>query len=367
MRARGSFPAPPHCPYPHCPSHAQPTAPWRWARAGFYTRRAAPQRIQRYRCGHCGGYFSDQTFSTTYWLKRPALLPEVFHALTHCTGFRQLARKHGGSPQTFQRHALRLGRHALLFHELHRPRGPLAEPLVLDGLRTFEFSQYHPSEFHLLLGQDSDYTYGFTHSELRRSGRMTARQRARREAIERRHGRADPRSVRREVSRLLGVVTAGCVALELWSDEHAEYPRALAEQRHLGTRRHHTVSSRAWRDQRNPLRAANAFDAMTRHSCANQKRETIAYSKAVPSSIARMWVFAVWRNHIKWRSERRRGETPAMRVGASDHRWSVRELLAGRLFPWRVPLPAAWADHYWGRVPTRRIPHGTCHSALRAA
>ena len=366
MRPRGGSPPPPHCPNPVCPSHADPTLSWRWQRAGFFSRLASPQRVQRYRCVPCGRYFSDQTFSTTYWLKRPALLVETFHALTHCTGFRQLARKHGGSPQTFMRLALRLGRHCLLFHERQRPRGELTEPLTLDGLRTFEYSQYHPSEFHVAVGQHSDFTYGFTHSELRRSGSMTAGQRARRALLERRHGRPDPRSVQREVSRLLGIVTAGATQLVLWTDEHQAYPRALAEQWHLRHREHHTVSSRAVRDHRNPLRAVNHLDGFVRHSCANHKRETIAFSKSRASAIARMWAFLTWRNHVKWRSERRRGETPAMRLGVSERRWTVRGILAERLFPWRIALPQAWAEHYWGWVPTRQIPNGQRHTLIYA-
>ena len=93
MRHRTGSWAPPFCPNPRCRFHRETTASWHWVRAGFFERRAAPQRIQRFRCGHCGIYFSSQTFSTDYWLKRPELLPETFHALTHCTGFRQLARK----------------------------------------------------------------------------------------------------------------------------------------------------------------------------------------------------------------------------------------------------------------------------------
>jgi len=141
MTTRADPSAPPFCPNHACAFHRGPTTSWRWVRAGFFSRRSAPFRIQRYRCGHCGRYFSAQTFCTSYWLRSPALLAETFHALTHCTGFRQLARKHDCSPQTVLRHALRLGRHCLLFHEQLRPKGELTEPLALDGFRTFEGSQ----------------------------------------------------------------------------------------------------------------------------------------------------------------------------------------------------------------------------------
>jgi len=360
MSDRAAAFTPPFCPNPQCLFHRGPTASWRWVRAGCFRRLTAPHRIQRFRCDHCRRHFSTQTFATTYWLKRPELLPETFHALTHCTGFRQLARKHGCSPQSVMGQALRLGRHCLLLHQRLRPKGEPTEPVALDGLRTFEYSQYQPSEYHVAIGQGSHYVHGFTHSELRRSGTMTARQRRRRAELEREYGRPDPRSVEREVARVLGIVGEGASQLELHSDENPAYPRAVA--RLGGVRiRHHTISSRAARTSRNPIFAVNLFDGLVRHSCANHKRETIAFSKSVASAILRQWVFVAWRNYIKWFSERRRGGTPAMRAGVCKERWSVRRLLSERLFPGRIPLPEPWQDHYWGRVPTRRLPNARSH------
>ncbi len=72
-----------------------------------------------------------------------------------------------------------------------------------------------------------------------------------------------------------------------------------------------------------------------------------------------MAIFAVWRNLMKPFSERDRKadrESPAMRLGITDHLWTVEEVLAKRRFPSRVALSESWADYYWGRVPSR----GTC-------
>ncbi|HEY6196021.1 MAG TPA: hypothetical protein VI504_13345, partial [Candidatus Eisenbacteria bacterium] len=82
MRTRAVSSAPPFCPNEACEHHCAPTSSWRWLRAGFFSRRAAPCRIQRYRCVDCGRYFSEQTFRTTYWLRCPQLLEETCHALT---------------------------------------------------------------------------------------------------------------------------------------------------------------------------------------------------------------------------------------------------------------------------------------------
>jgi transposase-like protein len=366
MTARAAPTAPPFCPNPACQYHREPTTSWRWLRAGFFSRDAKPERIQRFRCGHCGRYFSTQTFRTDYWLKCPKLLAEAFHAMTHCTGFRQLARKFDCSPQTILGHVRRLGRHCLLFHEQLRPKGELADSLALDGLRTFEFSQYHPSEFHLLVGRGSHFTYGFTHSELRRSGSMTAAQRKRRAVLERQYGRPDPRSVEREVARVVGIVCAGATKAVIHTDLNPAYPQAFARLDWL-TIEHHTISSRAARTTSNPLWVINLADNLIRHSCANHKRETIAFSKETGSTVARMWVMVAWRNYSKWCSEHRRRETPAMRIGVCTHRLSAKKLLEKRLFPSRIELPEAWADHYWGRLKSRQIRNPKRHTLKYAA
>jgi len=356
---------PPFCPNPHCHFHRVPNPRWPWKRAGSFARHTAPQRIQRFQCRHCRRHFSTQTFSTTYWLRRPDLLEPVFHRLLGCSALRQIAREFAVSPQTVLRHAARLGRHCLLLHQQLRPRGPIAEPLALDSFESFEFSQYHPTRYHLLAGRHSHFCYGFTDSEIRRSGRMTARQKRRRATLESTLGRPDPRSTEHEVAALLALAAPRPQALVLHSDEHTDYPRALRRLRHLAVT-HHTISSRAARTARNPLFEVNLLDLLLRHCGANHKRETIAFSKRRQSAIERLWVFVVWRNYVKSFSERRRDASPAMRLGRLARRLTVRELLAGRRFPTRIRLPERWRRYYFREVPTRRIPHGARHSLTYA-
>ena len=356
---------PPYCPNPGCPYHRGPTHGWRWVRTGSFSRQGPPHRIQRFQCRHCRRHFSEQTFRTTYWLKCPGLLLPVFHRLLGCSAFRQIAREFAVSPQTVLTHAARLGRHCLLVHAALRPRGPVLEPLVLDGFESFEFSKYHPTRYHVLAGQRSHFFYGFTESELRRSGRMTRRQRQRRAVLERDHGRPDPRSSEREVGELLLLVLPEPQTLVLHSDQHPDYPRALSRLGHL-TVDHRTVSSRAARTPMNPLFPINLLDLLIRHCGANHKRETIAFSKRRQSAIERLWVLLVWRNYLKAVSERRRDGSPAMRLGRSERRWTAAELLAQRWFPARVDLPARWARYYWRQVATRMIPNGASHRARYA-
>jgi len=356
---------PPFCPASDCPFHTCSRG-WRFVRTGFFSRQRQPWRVQRYRCCHCRRNFSDQTFRTTYWLRRPDLLVTVFRNLLGCSGFRQIARELDVSPSTIATQAGRLGRHCLLFHELHRPHGPLGEPLVIDGFISFEYSQYHPTAFHLAVGADSHFLYGFTDSELRRSGRMSGRQRRRRAQLEARLGRPDPRSTEYEVTTLLGIVAAAPQTLELRSDDHRDYPRALARLPQL-TVHHQVTSSRLPRTPFNPLFSVNLLDLLIRHSSANHKRETIAFSKRRQSAAERLAVLMVWRNHIKWVSERQHQDTPAMRLGLDERPYTAREVLRKRLFHARCALPARWARYYWKDITSREIAHPTRHRLRYAA
>ena len=358
--------SPPYCPNPSCAYHHGCNAQWRWIRAGFFTRAAAPHRIQRYQCRHCRRHFSEQTFRTSYWLKRPELLVPTFHRLLGCSALRQIAREFAASPQTVAAHAARLGRHCLLFHERHRPRRPIEEPLALDSFQSFEYSQYHPTLYHVLAGRHSHFFYGFTDSECRRSGSMRPGQKRRRAALEARHGRPDPRSIELEVAQLLATVARQPQRLDLATDEHIDYPRALRRLGHLQVA-HTTISSRAARTTRNPLFEINLLDLLIRHCGANHKRETIAFSKRRQGAAERLWVLLVWRNWIKSFSERRRDATPAMRLGLAGHRLSVARLLAERLVPTRIELAPRWARYYWRQTVTRMIPNGVLHRRRYAA
>ncbi len=355
---------PRHCPRTDCRYHTSADG-WRWVRHGWFVRRAAPQRIRRFRCRHCGHTFSEQTFHVTYWLKRPELLLPFAHRLLACSGFRQIAREARCAPTTAMRQAARLGRHALLTLWQHRPRGPLREPLVIDGFESFEYSQYHPLHLNLAIGAQSHYAYGFTASELRRKGRMRLAQKRRRAWLEARYGRPDPRAIERGMAVLLQMVVPEPQELVVRSDEHDDYPRAL---RRLAGHRvtHERTSSREARTAGNPLFPVNRIDLLLRHNGANHKRETIAFSKRRQSAVERAALLLLWQNFAKRFSERHGGATPAMRLGLAERPIPLGELFAERRFPDRVRLPEEWLRYYRRELVTRRIPNG-CRHALKLA
>lgn len=187
---------PPHCPNRNCKHHIRRAEPWPWRRRGYYTRRTVPHRVQRLECRACGVTFSRQTFSATYWLKRPDLLERIFMRVVGCMCARQIARDLQCSPETVNRLTARLGRHCMLYHMRVWAGRPPNGPIVIDGFESFEFSQYHPFHHHVAVEADTSFWLFHTDSELRRKGRMTPRQKRRRTELERNYGRPDPQAVR---------------------------------------------------------------------------------------------------------------------------------------------------------------------------
>ncbi len=360
---RDSF-VPPHCPRSHCRYHHCALG-WRWIHYGCYSRQCQPRRIPRFRCCHCRATFSSQTFSTTYYLKRPELLERIAHRLLACSGYRQIAREARCAPTTVMGHAARLGRQALLLLHAHRPTCPLDEPLVLDGFESFAFSQYWPLHLNLAVGAHSHFIYGFTFAPLRRKGRMTLAQRRRRAHLERLHGRPDSKALEHSVADLLRLAVPDPQPLTIRSDEHPAYPRAFRRLPHPV--RHECTPSVLARTPRNPLFPVNLLDLLLRHNSANHKRETIAFSKRHQSVIERAALLFAWRNWVKPFSERHAGATPAMRVGLAERPMSLQRLLAERQFVSRVVLPESWRRYYERRIDTPGISYPRRHALKLAA
>ena len=356
---------PPHCPRATCVHHADPKG-WRFIGHGTHSRKAPPHVVRRFKCMSCRHTFSTQSFDTTYWLKRPDLQRPLLESLVSCVAYRQLGRAHGVAASTLQRQASRLGRHCMLFQQLHAPQHPPNEAIVIDGLVSFEYSQFWPFEINSAVGASSHFVYGFLDAELRRSGRMTDKQKARREELEKAHGTPAPNATEESIEKLLRMVARSASKLSVISDEHAAYPRAM---RKLDCEiEHRAVSSRLARTPSNPLHPVNLLDLLVRHCSSNNKRKTIAFSKRRQGSLERTAVFQVWRNWEKRRSEQKPDSpTPAMALGIASAPLGPADILSRRLFPSLVSLPEPMRDIYQRRIPTRQMARCTRHELKLAA
>ncbi len=361
---------PPHCPNRHCPFY-QPSADWHYIFGGWYRPPAYGGPLPRYRCGCCRRTFTARTFDATYWLHRWDLFVPIVRQSVAGSGLRQIGRTLHVSYGTVARHLARAGRYCLVFHRHLLRDITLREPIAFDGFETFEYSQYFPCHLNIAVGGASWFVYHFTDSPLRRKGRMTQEQKQRRAELERTLGRPDPKAIEKGIVALLSPlielkreVDAGG-ALVLLSDDHGAYPRAVRLlQAPDCTLTHRTTPSRQARTADNPLFPVNLSDLLLRHTGANHRRETIAFSKRRQAILERLAIFAVWRNLIKWRREKIPGTTAAMAAGILDRPLHWSEVFWRRLFPRQQELPGPWWDYYWRKVKT--VPLGVNQSENRA-
>lgn len=351
---------PPHCPNPNCPYFNASTPNWPFKRKGFFVRQQCPERIQRFTCRACHRHFSTQTFSTSYWQKRPGIARRVVLMVVGCMGNRQMARALGCSPATIAHHVARLGRHCLLVQADELARIDRVDEIAIDGFETFEWSQFFPFHHNVAVDVASGYFLFHTDSPLRRKGRMTPRQKGRRRELESALGRPDPRAVETGVRDLLETLTRRVHPRVIRSDDHRAYPRAMASTG--ATITHRVTSSRARRDRHNPLWEINLLDLVIRHSTAAHKRETIAWAKRRQASIEKLAILQVWRNYLQRRRVKSTSTTtPAMLLGRAKRPWRVADLLARRRFFEKTELCPRWQHYYRREITTAALPVNRIH------
>jgi len=374
QRSRGVDFVPPFCPHRDCPRHRRddPTA-FSFVRHGSYKRKGDLRVVPRFRCSTCRGTLSEQTFSTTYYLKCPELLPPVAAGLEAGSAHRQLARSLGCAPSTVTRLSERLGRHAMLLHALALERlEQIQEPVIYDHFETFAASQEQALGIGTAVGQSSWFIYELDYVLHRRGGRRTPAQQARQIGPVPR-GKGYGHAFRSTLDRLEGKV-APARRLTLVTDDHPGYrlaPRHASKVDHQvfanpnraykGAPRSPEAIVRDWQ-----MFATDQLHGLLRHSLAHHRRETIAFGRRHNAVLERVALMAVWRNFIKMRSERKPRDTPAMRVGLTDRPWSWSHALARRLFPSRVRLPATWQALYRRELLTAGLAPQRRHARVHA-
>ena len=200
----------------------------------------------------------------------------------------------------FRSRISRLARQAIAVHTLLREDFSLIEDLVADGFESFTGSQYFPNNIHLAVGKDSQYLYGIDYAHIRRKGRMTDKQKQRRELLEKRW-KPPPGNLSASFARLIRHISRyqrqyKRDPLTLYTDEKQEYERVLGG---IESIRHHSISSRVSRTVRNDLFAVNYFDREIRKDQSNHSRETVEFSRDVNNVMDRLWMYSAYHNYVK--------------------------------------------------------------------
>jgi transposase-like protein len=372
---------PRHCPWPECTEHhaSSSAAPFRFHRHGYYRRKSAPRKIPRFRCLTCERTFSRQTFSTTYYAKRPKLLPMVAMLLQASACDRQIARTLGCAHSTVGRAAARLGRHCLLLlTRALREVAPVREPLVIDHFESFELSQDLPFGIGIVVGHRSWFVYALDPAIHGRGGRLTEEQKKR---LARRKKRKALGGFRGSFARLLDIlegIGAADRCLTLHTDGHKSYMQAL--RKHPASLRFHHVAipnpkrgpkgsppSEEAKERDRLMYPSDRLHSLLRHTAKHHTRETIAFPRRVNAELERGFVHAIWRNFVKGRSEKQPDpRTPAMLLGLAHSPWSWSRVLAKRLFPTHVPPPASWQKLYRRDLTTAELGNNSRHSLIHA-
>jgi hypothetical protein len=329
----------------------------------------------------CRRTFSQQTFSATYYLKRPELAPAIAAGLVAGSAHRQIARSLGCSPTSVTRQSARLGRHCLLLLEQARQRLPdISEPVVIDDFESFAWSQFYPFGLSTATGQSSWYVYGLDLSPHARGGKLTPAQKLERDALELRHGppvRGEyRRSFHRQLDRLLGRARGTVVVV---TDGHKSYRTARAWHPQRDRIEHRAFpnprrggkgsprSEEAVRRDREMF-ANDLLHRILRHSQAHHRRETLAFGRRHNAVLERALVLAVWRNFVKRRSERllKLTRTPAMQLGLAASPWGWARVLARRLQPSKVKAGEAEMRVYRREIVTPPAGNNRLHALKRA-
>jgi len=371
------FFTPRFCPWPACPEHTRRTPGFRFRPHGRYTTLRRPS-VPRFLCLACYRTFSRQSFALSYYLKRPELLLPVAAGLQAGSAHRQLARTLGCAPSSVTRLSARLGRHALLLTALalRHLHGRLHEPLVLDHFETFEFTQDFPFGVATPVGRDSWFVYGLDPAPHLRTGQRSALQHARLARRPRRALRGGYLASSSRILDLLLPLAPPSHTLQVAGDGHPAYDHAVAPRadrvelrRFPNPKRGPKGSPRsaAMLERDRAMFPVDALHALLRHTLAHHRRETIAFGRRINALMERLFLTTVWRNFVKYRSERRPDPvSPAMRVGLTGEPWTWRRVLARRLFPGREPLPPVWRELYRRDWTTPVLPSNTRHRLAHA-
>lgn len=304
---------PPFCPNPECANSTQQSPQWACFFGTFTTQKAGI--VPRFKCKACGKGFSRSTFQIEFRTKTFQDLEYICNALSNGEGVRSVARRKKIRPETVINRMNRLSRQAIALQAQARKELVLQENLAADGIMSYTWSQFFPTNMHVLVGSSSQYCYVADYAVTRRGGVMTDQQKKRRSKLDK--GCIFPkRSVETSFARVYACATQ--LAKESgkdWiidTDEHKAYVRAILKSKvntapdRIGKLTHRQTSSKLPRTVDNPLMAVNYMDREIRKDCANHTRETLQWSHESNNSMARLYVYMLSHNFFKkWRIKNR--------------------------------------------------------------
>jgi transposase-like protein len=354
---------PPFCPYTRCKGHHTPPATRWYVRFGTYTT-DLKGTIQRYKCRLCGRGFSEQTFNIDYYAKRGLHYQNLIRLMASCCSIRAAGRYFGCDRKTVSNKIMRFARQSAAVHMRLEEILTLQENLVSDGFQSFWVSQYFPNNLNILVGEDSQYLYAFNGVTLRRSGRMTEKQKKKRKKLEKTF-RADGKGIQTSFTYLLDTAARLTDRSEkekvcVITDQHISYMRAVKHHGAFGVlekdgkAEHLRYSSEIPRTVRNPLFSVNYYDREMRKDLSEHVRESTRFAREANHTMERLAVYGFYHNFLKrYRIGTARDDERTHAAEAGMKESVVKRVLQGvytrRAFLSRLPFTTNWAA-LWLRV-----------------
>lgn len=346
------------CPHPSCGSPQV-------HRAGFTESVAClgGRSRQRYRCMGCRRRFSENALSLSYRLKKIdlALNAKIFYLCLEGLSNRAIARFLYVSEHCVRLRLRRMSQQALNFHSRCTEGLKISEPICFDGLENFAGSQYDVNNLQQAIGRDSLFTYDFNFACLNRKGYMSPWQKMRLKEIETDCGRYPSNAIRTASCDIFARLAARCEPLNLLTDEHFQYRRAIHEDLRNRSIVHVTVSSKACRNFQNILFAVNHADLMIRQQIGAFARETIAFSKTPGAMCQKYALYMVYKNYMApqfTKKHVRRPEahlqSPAQHLGIQERILNFTDIFQPRSTTRDTEtMNEDWKYFWLGRVPEK--------------
>ena len=296
------------CPNPKCGNHENaPDAPWFIARGSYRTK--AFGSVQRYRCKSCGSWFSSQTFSVDYYAKRVTNYREVLNRLVSSSSNRAIGRAMGISPDTVQNRIDRLARQALALQARYSPDANRYERICIDGVVSFDVSQYFPSEITIAITADSRFILDLSHTNRKRSGCKSALQKSRAIGLYEK-AKLERGGISRTIKEIFETIfrlrpMSATKPLILTTDEKPDYSRILHTTREFRSQDethrviHQQINSRLPRTYWNPLHSSNYVEREIRKDLANHHRESACFSRNSSNMMNRLACYLGYHNFLK--------------------------------------------------------------------
>lgn len=332
----------------------------------FGTRRIRrfPYVVFRFRCRFCLRVFTSSFFELSYRDKLNDCYEEIDELLNRGYSESAVAEFLGYTEGTVRRKAAKISAQILLRMSRDLDGLKIREPIAYDGIENFSFSQFDPNNINHAIGKESFYLYDFNFAPLNRKGRMSARQKRKKQQLEEKFSAYPKDAIESTTKRLFERLLEKAEGnLHLHSDNHYAYRRAIEKIQGNERIAHSITPAKVARNYRNRLFPINHMDMLTRHETAAFRRETIAFSKHSIAMIERFILYAGYKNYRRTIFKKPHKsdpkihiESPAQRLGITSKVLSFREMFRVRITKAQVKLNEDWEKFFHRIDPYSRRP-----------